>query len=274
MTTYALSTWLVGHVPAHDAIGLMADAGFTQVELSADWAPIVIAWEQDPVGVCERLAAAGISVPSVHSPQAGRRLDLLDDDERLASVQDNIRYFGLMQACGIPEIIIHPVSGAAGTDDAAWAAVPARSRESLKALADAAGTAGIRLAVENIGGGGRPGSTMASILDMIDGLGQHVGICMDIGHSQQAHLDLLAELHTALASGKLFTLHLHDVDPDGKDHYIPGEGCVAFGPYLEMLRTHRYDRGRTLEIAVAPVETVAQRVRQTAVVRDRWQAEG
>ena len=270
MTACAISTWLVGRVPADEAIRLMADAGFAQAELSADWAPIVIAWEQDPAGVCAWLAAAGISVPSVHSPEVGRRLDLPTDDERLASVQENLRYFGLMQACGIPEIIIHPVSGAAGEDDEAWKAVPGRSRESLKALADAAGAAGIRLAVENLGGG-RPGATMASLLEMIEGLGEHVGLCMDVGHSQQAHLDLLEELSTALTSGKLFTLHLHDVDADGKDHYIPGEGCIDFGPLLRMLSAHGYDRGRTLEIAVAPAEGVAERVQQAAVVRDRWQ---
>lgn len=270
MTAYALSTWLVGHVPADDAIRLMADTGFTRAELSADWAPIVVAWEQDPVGVCARLAAAGISVPAIHSPELGRRLDLPDGAARRASVRQNIRYFGLMQACGIPEIIIHPVSGQAGADDEAWAAVPGRARASLQELADAAGDAGVRLAVENLGANGRPGSTMASILEMIDGLGDHVGLCMDIGHSQQAHLDLLGELATALASGRLFTLHLHDVDPDGRDHYIPGEGCIDFPPYLGMLRAHGYDRGRTLEIAVAPAEEVAERVRQVAAVRDAW----
>ena len=272
MTTYAISTWLVGHVPTDEAIRLMADAGFTRTELSADWAPIVIAWEQDPVAVCAQLAAAGISVPSIHSPEMGRRLDLPDRHERLASLQDNIRYFGLMQACGIPEIIIHPVSGAAGQDDVAWAGVPGRVRESLKVLAEAAGNAGIRLAVENLAVTGRPGSTMASIVEMIDGLGDHVGLCMDIGHSQQAHLNLLEELATALSSGKLFTLHLHDVDPAGKDHYIPGEGCLNFEPYLAMLRASGYDRGRTLEIAAAPAENAAERVRQAAEARERWQA--
>jgi len=153
-------------------------------------------------------------------------------------------------------------------------AVPGRSRESLKALADVAGSAGIRLAVENTGGGGRPGSTMASILEMIDGLGGHVGLCMGTGHSQQAHLDLLDELSMALSSGKLFPLHLHDVDSGGKDHYIPGEGCIDFDPYLERLRAHGYDRGRTLEIAVAPAEGVALRVQQAAAVRDQWQEAG
>lgn len=269
--TYALSTWLVGNVAAGEAIDLVADAGFTQVELSAEWSQLVSAWEEEPAGVCARLDARGISVPSVHSPRKGRFLDLPDDGERRASVQDNIRYFGLMKACSIPEIIIHPVSGSTGNSSEAWALGAERSRESLEELAEAAGDARLRLAVENLGSGGRPGSTMESLLELIEGLGEHVGLCMDIGHSQQAQLDLLDELCTALSSRKLFTLHLHDVDPDGKDHYIPGEGCIDFLPFLSLLDEHDYDGGRTLEVAVASEDAVVERVQRTAAIRERWE---
>ena len=271
MNEYALSTWLVGNVEAEAAIRLMADAGFTQIELSAGWAPIVAQWESAPEETCARLADAGITVPSVHCPRMGRQIDLLDDDSRIASVQEDIRYFGLMQASGIPEIVIHPVSGGADRSDEAWAATPAQSRKSLEALADAAEEAGLRLAVENLGRDGHPGSTMASILELIDGLGDHVGLCMDIGHSQQAQLDLLDELQIALSSGKLFTLHLHDVDIDGKDHRIPGEGCLDFVPFLQALRDQKYNGGRTLEVSAAPAEMVEERIGMTAAVRESWQ---
>jgi sugar phosphate isomerase/epimerase len=274
MPTYALSSWLLERVSTGEAIRLLSASGFTRTELSADRAPIVMEWEQDPVRICDQLAAAGISVPSVHTPEKGRFLDVPDDDERRASIEDNFRYFRLMQASGVPEIIIHPVSGRAGQDDEAWAAVPARVKESLRILADAAGEAGLRMAVENLPSNGRPASTMASVLELIDGLGEHVGLCMDIGHSQQAHLNLLSELSTCLESGKLFTLHLHDVDPTGKDHYIPGEGCIDFNAYLGLLESHGYDRGRTLEIAVAPAEIVPERVRLAGLVKDQWQARG
>lgn len=273
MSVYAISSWLVENVPTHEAVRMLAEAGFTRVELSADRAPLVIDWEADPEAVCAGLAEAGITVPSVHTPELGRFLDVPDEQERAASIRENLRYFGLMRASGIPEIIIHPISGTAGSDAEAWAAVPGRARRSLQALAQAAGDLGIRMAVENLGGGGRPGSTMASVLEMIDGLGDHVGLCMDIGHSQQAHLDLLAELQTALSSGRLRTLHLHDVDRQDRDHYIPGEGCIDFAPYLAMLQAHGYAGGRTLEIAVAPAETVAERVRLAGVLRKTWEAQ-
>ena len=47
MIQYALSIWLVGHVPADEEIRPVAEAGFTRAELPADWAPIVVAWEEE-----------------------------------------------------------------------------------------------------------------------------------------------------------------------------------------------------------------------------------
>ena len=272
MADYAISTWLLGHLPREEAIRLLAEEGFTNIELSSAWSALVGAWENDPAGVVAELTAAGLTVDSIHNPSSGRSLDSPDDEERRASIEHNLRYIDLMQRSGIPEIVIHPVSGAAGQDDDAWAAVPARSRESLSELAKVAGQAGVRLAVENVGRNNRPGSSIASVLELIDGLGDHVGLCMDIGHSQQAGLDLLAELSTGLRSGKLFTLHLHDVDPNGKDHYVPGEGCLDLDPFLDMLDAHDFAGGRTLEISPVPAEEVPERLRQVAAVRDQWQS--
>jgi sugar phosphate isomerase/epimerase len=270
MSIYAISTWLFANVAADDAIRLMSEADFTEAELSGTGSSLVTAWEGDPAGVCAKLAAAGVSVPSIHNTNDARYLSSPDDDVRLASVRENVRYFSLMTACGIPEIVVHPVGGL--TDDD-WSAAEARSKESLKMLAGEAGDAGIRLAVENVGRDGHPGSTMASILGMIDGLGEHVGLCMDIGHSQMADLDLLDELFTALASGRLFSLHLHDVDPDGRDHYIPGEGRIDFEPCLAMLAEHDYRGGRTFEIRPADPDDVAERTAEVAAARDRWEGQ-
>ncbi|MGI5818732.1 MAG: sugar phosphate isomerase/epimerase family protein [Armatimonadota bacterium] len=271
MSTYAISTWIFAHLPADEAIRLMAETGFVEAELSATGSALLLAWESDPEGVCAQLAEAGISAVSVHSTHAARVISTPDDDARQAAIDEHIRYFRLMEACGLLEIVVHAVSGVQASDETDWQAAQRRSEESLRVLADEAGEAGLRLAVENSGREGRPGSTMASILEMIDGLGEHVGLCMDIGHSQQARLDLLEELSVALSSGRLFALHLHDVDADGKDHYIPGEGCLDFEPYLAMLCESGYDGGRTLEIRPADPKDVDERIRQVAALRDRWQ---
>ncbi len=272
MSTYAISTWILANLPADDAIRLMSETGFVEAELSATGSPLLLAWENDPEGVFARLADAGITVASIHSTHAARAISSPDDDAREAAIHEHRRYFRLMEACGLPEIVVHAISGVPAGDETDWQAAQRRSKESLKLLADEADRSGIRLAVENAGKDGRPGSTIASILEMIDGLGEHVGLCMDIGHSQMAGFDLLDELATALSSGRLIALHLHDVAPDGTDHFIPGEGIIDFEPYLAMLDEHDYDRGRTLEIRPAPPEDVVERMTKLAAVRDEWEA--
>jgi sugar phosphate isomerase/epimerase len=271
MPQYAISCWLTNPLSAPDAIAAMADAGFRRTELSDDDAPLTAAWEADPVAVTADLQAAGITVASVHTPVPGRYLDLPDEPKRLASVQANVDYFAKMAAAGVPEMVVHPISGAAGLEGEALAAARARVRDSLQRLADAAGALGLRLGVENLGANVALAGSLQSLVELIAGLGDHVGLCHDIGHTVQAHLDPLAEVRVALQSGRLFSLHLHDVDASLRDHFIPDEGELDFVPYLAELAAHGYTGLRTLEIAPGRGETAA-RLAQAAAIRDRWEA--
>ncbi len=271
MATYGLSTWLVSRTPMDEAIEKVVAAGFRDVELSADYCPIVEAWEADPVATCQRLATAGLAVPSIHSPEAGRHLDIADGAARQASIDVELACFEKMVASGIPEIIIHPTSVWSLPEGDSWDALRARSVESLKRLADRAGQEGLRMAVENLGKEPSPAATIGGILNMIGGLGDHVGVCHDVGHTVQAGLDVLSETKTALDSGKLFSLHLHDVDADNRDHYIPGEGCVDLGPVIAELNARDFSGGRTLEVS-PPESNVDERISMVADVRRDWEA--
>jgi len=269
VTRYGISSWIVRDVSVDEAIDGLADAGFTEAELSGTDAPLVRGWESDPVGIRERLNAAGIDAPSVHSPESGRRLDAEDDAERRASMDANVEYFRAMVECGMEMIVIHATGAAKYSTEQDRQAGRARSMDSLRVLADEAGKAGVRMAVENLGGDKRPDSGMADLLGMIDGLGDHVGLCFDIGHAEQAGFDLVQELRTATAEGKLFSLHMHDVNPEGRDHFIPGEGRIDFDVFLAELDASGSPALRTLEIS--PPETdVPQRLQQAARLRDEW----
>ena len=271
MIRYAVSTWIAEHLPTEQAIEVLADGGFQSVELSGGVSALVAAWEKDPVGVRHRLSAVGIDVPSIHCPRAGRFLDVADDDERRASIAANVDYFHWMQACGIPEIVIHPTSSVDVTTPQKRQACWQRIMESLRVLAGESDRIGVRMAVENLGRDERPGSTMADLLDMIGGLGDHVGICYDVGHAEQAGLHLIGELRTATDAGKLFSLHIHDVDPSGTDHFIPGEGRIDYDAFLSELAASRSGALRTLEVK-PPEADVPGRLRQVAAVRDAWQS--
>lgn len=268
MGTYGISTWITSLLPPQQAAAALAAAGFRRVEISgAVDAAMVVAFETDPVPLIEMLGDFGLTVASVHSPVAGRFLDLPDESERLASVDANLRYLDLMARCGVPEIIIHPISSDAKLTGDERAVLMARVTDSLQRLADPAAALGLRLAVENLFG---LSSTMFELLDLIAPFGGHVGLCHDIGHTVQARLDPLAETRSALRSGRLFSLHIHDVNAAGADHFIPGEGKVDLAAIMAELDVAGFLGLRTLEIARSD-EQIEQRVLQAGQVRARWE---
>ena len=123
-----------------------------------------------------------------------------------------------MNLCGIEEIVIHPFG--ADPSRAVEKASRTQSAKSLKELAEKAGELGIRIAVENLNF--QLCSRVSDLLEIIEGLGDHVGICLDVGHAHIAGLDPVRELRTAHSAGKLLSLHINDVKGTGKDHFIPG----------------------------------------------------
>lgn len=267
MATYGLSSWLCARLPLTEALEALTDAGFTQVELSDEQSSLVQAWEADPVALVAQAREVGIRVRSVHTPEAGRFLDVADEARRVDSVAANLRYLDLMAASGVPDLIVHPTSGAPGSDVTAYRAAIHKSLETLSA---AAAERGLRLDVENLPW---QACAIADVLQMIAACGDHVGVCHDVGHSVQSHLDPVAETRLALRSGRLFSLHLHDVDATLKDHYLPGEGTVALPGILAALDDSGFAGLRTLEIARAE-EGVAERVAQAGQVRAQWEGRG
>lgn len=262
MKRYGISSWIVNDLPADEAIQALAAPGFRKIEISGSGSPLLQEWEDDPVIACQKLKSAGISVLSIHCPVAGRRLDDTDEATRQESIAANVVYFDKMRSSGIPEIVIHPTGSGDYSTHEKHIESRTRSVESLKALAKHAKQMGVRMAVENLGSR-RPGSTLADLLEMIDGLGDHVGICFDIGHAEQAGLDLINELKTVTSSGKLFSLHIHDVNEKGRDHFIPGEGRINLNAIISALDACNFQGGRILEIS-PPETNVAERVQKTA----------
>ena len=267
---YGISTWITRDVPMQATLAALADTGFAFLELSAEEGELVQEWERDPRKTASLLAGVGLPATSVHCPVNGRFLDDPDTERRSMSVAENMRYFELMARSAIDLIVIHPT----GSGDYSTEEICSQRRkwsvESLTILAHRAGEMGLRMAVENLGRPPRPAATIEDILAMISGLGEHVGVCHDIGHSQQAHLDVCAETRTAAQSGKLMELHIHDVDLDGKDHYVPGEGCLEYAPLLVEWDAAIGNHRRVLEVSPPP-EAPLRRLRKADAVQGEWQ---
>lgn len=266
---YGISSWIVNSLSAEESIEKLANSGFKYIEISGSGSGLLKEWEDDPVGVCQRLKAVDIRVLSIHCPVAGRSLDHADESARRSSVEANLAYFAKMKDCGIREIVIHLIGAGDYSTPEKYAESRARSDESLRTLARYAGQIGVRMAVENLGSN-RPGSSMTDLLEMIDGLGDHVGICFDVGHAEQAGLDLTHELKTAISAEKIFSLHIHDVNAAGRDHFIPEEGRIDWNAFISELDAYGFREGRILEIS-PPETNFAERLRKSAALKDEWE---
>jgi len=248
MTTYGLSTGLFGEIEISQVLSEIAAAGFDAIEVcGADNAR----WFQDVSGTRRQLTRTGVKVCSVHAPQAGWKLADPDENVRQAAIEATCTCLEAAPQLGADLVVCH--CNAPGGPFAAkdYHQSVARSISSLRIVVAEATRAGARLAVETMipRGENRPAQRVSEILEMIGGLGDHVGICLDTGHSHAGGNDLPAEI---IAAGeKLFSVHLHDNHgvPGEDEHLIPGTGTIDFEAMLNALNAVGFAGPRTFEIA-------------------------
>jgi len=248
---YGVSTCIAGSRPRGEALEAIASAGFRTVELVGD-PDHLDAWTADPDGLRRELHRLGLTPLSVHIASAAWDISNLDPELREAAVQAGIRSLQQAAAVGAQVVICHP--NAQGPDYAAYtpedvAASLARTRGALERFAEEAARLGLQLALENLPSRNtyRPATTMAGVLGLIDGLGDHVGLCQDVGHTNANHLDLVADY--LAANGRIVALHLQDNDGQGADqHLLPGEGTADWAAFVPVLRDTQYRGLRTFEI--------------------------
>ena len=271
MKTYAISTALLDGVSLDDAIARIARAGFREIELSGNEEHLD-GWTAHATQARRALESAGIFARAVHTPPAGWNNGTLDEESRRASLDAAARCFSPASEIGAEIVICHPNSGShdsfsSGENKANWA----RSRDSLAILAERARDANVRMAVENMPARGqcRPGVVVADLLEMIDGLGDDVGICLDIGHSNLSGLSVTDEVITA--GERLLALHIQDNDGKGEDqHLLPTRGTIDWGAFLEVLDRIDYRGLRTLEV-LKGAETDAL-LQDLATLRREWES--
>jgi len=247
MSTYPLSTALISDLSLQASIDLIRGAGFEEIELSgADWDR----WMETPQELARALEDAGIRPVTVHTPPTGWHNGSEDDDERARAFQICAHCLSLSAQVGAEIVICHSNSGEHCTYDGAhFAANWARSRESIERLAERAAAAGVHMAVENLPayGAHRPATSVRQVLAMIDGLGDHVGICLDAGHSNANGISAAYEVLEA--GDKLFALHIQDNDGKGEDqHIIPGQGTTDWEAFLDALDQIHFAGPRTFEV--------------------------
>ena len=207
-------------------------------------------WTGDPAAMRGALERANLTPWSVHCPAAGWNLADRDEQARLAAVEATRSCLRPSRDLGANLVVCHS-NASRGTflvED--YAASLAQTRRSLEVLAEEADRAGLRLAVETMipRPDKRPGQRVEEILDLIDGLGEHVGICIDTGHSHAGGADPAKEV--IRAGGKLFSVHINDNHGrfNEDEHLLPGQGTINWPAFLAALDRIEFAPPRIFEV--------------------------
>jgi len=246
---YGLATITVDSLPRGPALQVVAAAGFEWVELSCRPGHLDD-WRSDPGGLRRDLEARGLRASSVHTPVAGWHNSAVGRETRLASVRAVCESLRWARDVGAGTAIVHPNAPNFEDNPDDYGVARALSAGSLAAIAEAAGRLGLRLAVENmpmVGPRRLPGVRVAEILDMIEGLGEHVGVCLDAGHSNCSGVRAAEE--AAAAGRRLFTLHLQDNDGSADQHMVPGRGTVDWAALLRTLEEGGFAGASVFEVS-------------------------
>jgi sugar phosphate isomerase/epimerase len=171
---------------------------------------------------------------------------------------------------GAQMVVVHPNSSSDPFTAEAYAASWARTREALVVLAERAQERGVQMLVENMPARGlpRPGSTVIDVLKMIDGLGDHVGVCLDVGHSYANGISPAEEMRQA--GDKLLEVHLQDNDGGGEDqHWIMGAGGIDWEAYHEAVAETAFEGFQVFEVLRG--DTPQALLAQMARMRREWE---
>jgi sugar phosphate isomerase/epimerase len=270
---YGLSAGIFDSLPRTEALAEIARAGFSAVELHVGEG-VFGNWVADPGSMRRDLDRAGLLPWSVHSPGDGWDLAAKEEQARLEAMRATRSSFRPARDLGASVVICHCNAPKKPFAPGDFSAGLARTRQSLEVLAEEAGRVGVRLAVETMipRPDKRPGTRVSELLQLIASLGEHVGICLDTGHSHAAGADVAEE--AILAGAKLFSVHIQDNHGrfNEDEHLLPGQGTIDWGAFLAALDRMAFKAPRIFEVKLlegpdGPRRTLAQ----LANILSAWQ---
>lgn len=196
--------------------------------------------------VRRQVEALGLTVHSLHAPFSPQiDITLLDDAARLHAVTEVKRAADALAELGGRVLVIHPGSEI-GPDGHRTMDRLHRSADSLAELHSHCAALDLTLAVEDMLPHLLAGRT-ADLLWLLEQLPRdHVGFCLDTGHSYLAR-ELLQRID--LFGPWLLLLHASDSRGQYDDHLPPGEGSIDWQGVFRALHRVGFDGAVVLEVA-------------------------
>ena len=180
----------------------------------------------------QTLAAAGVGPRTVHTA-FGAALDISSPDPavRSAGIQAAAAALDLAVQMGALIIVVHPSAEPIGNDEREQRKT--LSRHSIKTIAQMAGKAGRRVAVELLPRTclGRSASELLELLEGVDA--GTAGVCLDTNHL----MDRFRSLPDAVRAlgPRLIALHCSDYDGVDEKHWPPLRGVIDWPAFFDAL---------------------------------------
>jgi len=214
---------------------MIKDAGFDVVGF---WRDDWLGWT-DHREYADIARSVGLVTADGHAPFI-RDYDIanslwLDNPDGETTVEIYTRTIIACGEDGIKNVIIHMI------DDFMGRIVPplnALGIERIKRLVDTAEKCDVKIALENL----KTHDYLTYIFDRVSS--PNLGFCYDIGHWNFAepNVDLLS-----MYGDKLVTIHLHDNDGSGDQHFIPFEGSIDWKDQMKRIARTSYSGPTMLE---------------------------
>lgn len=280
MKQFSLSSGLFvfeGEGDQLEALRKVKQAGFDETELMAEGS----SWDNNQVPDIELFKQTLIEIDlyprSIHAPYTTVNLESPDHNlrgESIAKVQSAMEFIAEL---GGKVIVVHP-TGPVDKNSKPYAHLEYGETlkhigESVYKLSRTATELGVQIALENLTSRpewGRPLESMQQLMSFLYAFDEeHVGICMDVGHTRLSGLDVGEQVR--IAGNRLFALHIQDGDGPLDCHRPPGQGVIDFNAFGRALSDIKFDGAWTMEVLSRHTPSNAVEVGgQTAQVANIW----
>ncbi|MBQ9080297.1 MAG: sugar phosphate isomerase/epimerase [Clostridia bacterium] len=211
-------------------------------------------WEARIEAVGEEAARLGVRFSQMHAPFNGDIF--VCGKQPTAEYVENFRKMSLRAVraagkLGIPWVVVHPLTDTVNTEYDNE--IQKRTNiEFYAEMLDAARRVGTGLAFENMAEFNREtcrrryGAATEDLIDLVDTLGEGVGVCWDFGHGRELYADQPRQLRKLGA--RLKATHVHDNRGERDSHLIPFVGGnIKWETIMPTLREIGYEGDFILE---------------------------
>jgi len=247
-------------VPLSDCLRALVADGWKSFEVSTEHLKEI----DDAAGPATKidqtnrlLEELGATMPQAH---AMLRADVAspDEDRRAGDLATLRRHLEYCKALGVRNVVMHPGIGGGYTAERQRRQIIALNVANIRPLADQAGEAGMRIALENMewmaaesgGGARRFGYSAQELVELVAAIDHPaVGIAIDTSHANIQRYEPLGVAETIRVFGRLIcATHISDNDGTRDGHRIPGHGNIDWLAVMSAFRDIGYDGLFNLEI--------------------------